>query len=266
MAAFTPPVVDARLARVLSPIFLAAALALGGCGKDHSAELQQGAQAKVELQTANEQLATLKKQTDTATDQLDLAKSDLAKARDELAEKSKAIAQRDNQIATLQKDLEAAKKQDANLFVEATALRQQGLNTSAITQYQKILSDFPHSPLVPYATAAVAEMNAQKSREDQRRVDAVVASKRPEAAVLKYFGDGQTTLGELAPILKSKSLAQVVKMLGKPDRTFNDGTEIGYSDKALNPATSRPGLLIIAFDEGTVSSIRVEYSGRKVVP
>ena len=88
----------------------------------------------------------------------------------------------------------------------------------------------------------------------------------PAQKVMKNFGGGLTTLAELAPVLKSKSLAQLIKLLSRPDRTFNEGTEIGYADKALNPATGRPGMLVIGLDAGTVSTLRVKYSGRKMPP
>jgi hypothetical protein len=74
------------------------------------------------------------------------------------------------------------------------------------------------------------------------------------------------TLQELGPVLKKKSLTQVLSLLGRPNQTFNSGTELGYANRAVDPATGTRGMLIIGFDQGTVANLRVEYAGRKYVP
>ena len=63
-----------------------------------------------------------------------------------------------------------------------------------------------------------------------------------------------------------KTPAQVVTLLGRPDQSFNDGTEIGYTDKAFDPAANRKGMLIIGFEDGAVTTLRVGYTGRKMTP
>jgi hypothetical protein len=238
---------------------------LGGCGKDHATE-QQAQATKAELESSTAKLAAVEKKAEAATDQLEIAKEELAKAKGEIAAKDKELAKRDTQIVALQKDMDALKNQDAAMFAEATLLRKQGNSLSALNLYQKLVTDFPQSPLVAYSTTAVTELTAERSKAAQKRVDDYVAAKRPEHQVLKYFGDGQTTIAELAPVMKNKTVQEVVKMIGRPDRTFNEGNEFGYADKALNPATNRPGMLIIGFVDGVVANLRVEYAGRKVVP
>jgi hypothetical protein len=260
MAAFSLPL----RALPCTLLFVVSAL-LGGCGKDRAVE-QQAQTAKAELEAATAKLALAEKKAEVAADQLELNKAALAKANDQIAEKDREISKRDVQIASLHKDLEASKGQDTALFVEATSLRKQGLSLSALNMYQKLIDQYPQSVLVPYSTTAVSELTSERARASQKRTEEVVAAKRPEYPVLKYFGDGQTTLAELVPIMKNKTVAEVVKMIGRPNRTFNEGNEFGYTDKVLNPATNRPGLLIIGFTDGVVANLRIEYAGRKVVP
>jgi hypothetical protein len=266
MDATSPSLARLRSLRALPISLLVVTIALSsGCGGKRPTEQELQA-VRTELETANGKAAAAEKKAEEKSDQLDLAKSELAKAKSEISDRDSGIAKRDAQIAALQRDVEKLKAQDGALFAEAATMRKQGLTLSALEKYQKLVADYPQSPLADYATVAINELNAERSRAAQKRVDEVVAAKRPEQQVLKYFGDGQTTLAELAPILKSKTVAQVAKMIGRPDRTFNEGNEFGYADKVLNPATNRPGMLIIGFVDGVVANIRVEYSGRKIVP
>ncbi len=242
---------------------LTTGLLLAGCDRESGPDLTAEAnRLKGELDLATRQLATAGKTIEANAADLALANDALAKVTAQLAEKNQALTQIDAQLRALQTELDALKKRDAFVFAEITALRRQGLFVSALSQYQKFVADHPQSPLAPLATSAIAELTAERTRDAQK----FAAPERQAQALLKNFGDGQTTLAELTPVLKNKALAQVVKILGRPDRSFNEGTEIGYTDKVLNPATGRPGLLIIGFDAGTVAHLRIEYSGRKIVP
>lgn len=254
----------------LSSGLLVALLALGallpGCGREEKPDLTPEInRLKGELEAAGNKQAATAKNLEVATAELDIAKGAAASAKAQLAEKAVAAAQKDEHILALQTEVDTIKKRDAFIFAEITALRQQGHGILALSQYQKFVADFPNSALTAPANSAIAELSAERARDSRRWAD-MANPKRKENDVLKHFGDGLTTLAELGPILKGKSLGQVRTMLGRPDRTFNEGTEIGYVDKALNPRTSRPGLLIIGFEEGAVSTLRVEYAGQKMVP
>lgn len=220
---------------------------------------------KTDLDETGRKLSLAEKNLEVTSAEFALANDATAKARTQLTEKETLNAQQAEQLRVVQADLDTLKKRDAFVFAEIVARRQQGQSLIALEQFQRFLTDFPASPLAGYATAAIAELNADRARNAQRWA-ALVAPKRNEREMMKNFGDGLTTLAELAPVLKNKSLTQVIKFLGRPDRTFNEGTEIGYADKAMNPATGRPGMLVIGLDSGTVSTLRVEYSGRKMTP
>ncbi len=84
--------------------------------------------------------------------------------------------------------------------------------------------------------------------------------------MLDLIGDGLLTPREIAPLVKKKTKNQVLAMLGKPNFNFPDGTEIGYMDRATNPATGRKGMLIVTFDSGGVAAVRVDYAGQKIIP
>ena len=58
----------------------------------------------------------------------------------------------------------------------------------------------------------------------------------------------------------------MLALCGRPQQVFNDGTEIGYTDKATDPVSSKKGTLIIGFTGETVSSLRLDYAGRKIRP
>ena len=254
----------------LSSALLIPSLGLGallaGCqreeGPDSAVEISR---LKTELADTGRKLTAEQKNLEVATAELALATADAASAKTQLTARDQTAAQKAAQIHTLQTELETLKKRDAFVFAEITALRQQGQAIVALSQYQKFLTDFPKSVLAGPATSAIAELSAERAR-DTRRWAEMVDPKRQENQILKHFGDGLTTLAELAPVLKKKSLAQVRAMLGRPDQTFNEGTELGYVDKAINPTTGRTGLLIIGFESGTVSTLRVEYAGRKMTP
>lgn len=250
--------------RFLAP--LAAGLLLSGCDREKSVDPALDAnRLKADLEGVGQKLSLAEKNLEVTSAELALASDAAAKAKTQLTEKERTATQQAEQIRALQADLDALRKRDAFVFAEITTRRQQGQALIALEQYQKFLADFPTSPLAAFATTAVAELTADRTRDSQKWA-ALVAPKRNEREVMKNFGDGLTTLAEFAPVLKNKSTAQVIKLLGRPDRTFNEGTELGYADKALNPATGRPGMLVISLDSGTVSTLRVEYSGRKMTP
>ncbi len=185
-------------------------------------------------------------------------------AKTHLAEKEQALTERDKQLRTTQAELEALKKRDAFVFADIAAGHQGGHTTIARARYEKFAVDYPNSPLVPAANQAIAQLS-EAPREVQRQLN-LIDPKRKDREFRKTFDEGYMTLQQLAPLLKKRSIAQVLALLGKPNQTFNSGTELGYADRAINPATGTRGMLVVSFDEGAVATLRVEYAGRKMTP
>jgi outer membrane protein assembly factor BamD (BamD/ComL family) len=178
------------------------------------------------------------------------------------------ITEKDAQFRALQLETETLKKRDGLVFAEIRALQQQGQTGPALSRYQDFLKAYPTSPLAAYAASAVteltAEVNTASANEARRRADLIDPNRDRE--LVRRFNDGFATPEELAPLLKKKSRAKVLTLLGQPNQTFNDGSELGYADKALSSATGKRGMLIVSFESGTFSSVRLDYAGRKVVP
>ena len=61
-------------------------------------------------------------------------------------------------------------------------------------------------------------------------------------------------------------MAEVLKLLGPPNKTYRDNTELGYVDKVIDPTTGSRGTLVIAFSDDQVSTLRVGYQGRPIRP
>ncbi len=185
-----------------------------------------------------------------------------------LADKNLLLAMQEKQLRTAQTDLATLQKHEALVFAEAAAAQQKAQPTIARAAYEKFLVDHPNSALVPAANAALAQLTQTTGSTStlDPQIVAIVDPKRQERAFQKTFAEGYMTLQELGPILKKKSLKQVLALLGRPNQTFNSGTELGYANRAINPATGTRGMLVIGFDAGTVANMRVEYAGRKYVP
>lgn len=227
---------------------------------------------RTDLEMARRKLGQVQKSLSTKEDKLVLTETVLEETKTELAEKVQAFAEQQAQLRKVQGELETLKKSDAFIFGEIATLQQQpGQLANALKRYQKFITDFPKSPLVASAASAINRLSVSSPVAGQpaatsRPAATPVDPRVRERELLKNFNEGYMTLAELAPILKKKSLAQVLALLGRPNQTYHDGTEIGYADKAINPATGGKGMLIIAFEEDAVSSLRVEYAGRKMTP
>jgi hypothetical protein len=183
----------------------------------------------------------------------------------QLAEKDLIVTKKDTQLKALQAELEALKKRDAFVFAEISALQQKGQDSTALSRYEEFIKEYPNSPLVANANSAINELTV--ATEHAARQKAIAAEpKTRQREFVQQFEDGFLTLQDLAPVLKKKSVAQVLALLGPPNRVFGDGTEIGYVDKAIDPVTGKRGIFIIAFEFDVVANIRVEYAGRRMVP
>jgi DNA repair exonuclease SbcCD ATPase subunit len=242
------------------------AVLLPGCGReDAPANTPKVNPLQAELDRANQRMETSEKALDAKIEELNQARAALEAAKTQIAEKDVVVAQRDTQMRALQSEIEKIKKSEAFVFAEISAAQQQGQSLIASGRYEQFIKDFPRSPLAANAASAIAEIAATRQR-DARVMAELADPKRRERELLQQFNDGFMTLQELAPILKKKTIAQVVALLGQPNQTFNEGTELGYADKAINPLTGKRGMFIVSFDSGVVATLRVEYAGRRLVP
>jgi len=185
-------------------------------------------------------------------------------AKTGLADLEQAVNDRNALLSAAKIELDELKKREVFAFAEIAVLHQQGQTVQARSRYEKFITDHPRSPLVAPAKSALAQLT-EVQREVAKQVERL-DPKRREREFAKTFNEGYMTIQELAPVLKKRSLAQVLALLGKPNQTFNEGTEIGYMDRTVNPATGGRGMLVIGFDSGVVSTLRVEYAGRKMTP
>jgi hypothetical protein len=248
---------------LLAPFFLAVGF-LTGCGPEGSDNLKQVEVLRADLDESKRRLSHVQNSLAAKDAELAVTTATLETAKTGMADLQLALEERNGQLRTAKAELEALKKNEAFAFAEIAALHQTGQNAQAVARYQKFINDYPRSPLAGSAAGAITQLTEvqQEVRKQIQQMD----PKRKEKDFSKAFDEGYMTLQELAPHLKKKSLTQVLAMLGKPNQTYNDNTELGYSERAINPATGTRGMLIIGFEGGVVASLRVEYGGRKITP
>ncbi|MEP6667967.1 MAG: hypothetical protein ABJF10_02375 [Chthoniobacter sp.] len=241
---------------------------LAGCHKDDgpSPESQvQGLQMSTELERTKKKLAATEKDSAGKDDAVLLAKDDVEKAKKELAEKDKVIAGKDTRIHALEGEMAEMKKSDAFVFAEASKLHQQNLNTSSLDRYRQFVASFPASPLVVDANRAIAELSVTAPKDARARAVAIDPH-AVEREALKKFVDGWATPEDLVPLLKRKSMADVVKLLGPPNATYREGTELGYVDKVVDATSGTRGTLVVGFEEDRVATLRLGYLGKPIRP
>ncbi len=255
-----------RISRVL-PILLFTLLA--GCGGQKGPDLNsEVARLTTELEATKQKLAATQKELAAKTDEIARAAADTFAAeatRKQAVANDQSIVQKDAQIRALQAEVADFKKRDALVFAEASAAVQRGVASIALDRYQRFLKDYPKSPLAADAERAIAELTATTEKDAKWRAT-TIDPKRPERDILKRFADGVVTVEEIGPLLKGRPSAEVVKLLGPPNKTFRNGTELGYVDKVLDPATGGKETLVIIFGSGRVTSLRLGYQGREIKP
>lgn len=222
-------------------------------------------QTSAELDRTKKKLVATEKDLAAKDDAIVLAKEETEKARKDAADKDKAIADRDAKIKALESESAEAKKRDVFAYGEASRLHQQNLNTSALDRYRQFVATYPTSPLVADANRAIAELSVTGPKEARAR--AVAADPYAvERAALKKFNDGWATAEDLAPLLKQKTKADVVKLLGAPNKSFRDGKELGYVDRVVDPETGGRATLVIGFEDDRVATLRLGYLGKPIRP
>ncbi len=271
MAASVPVIVHvhrrATRACLWFAVCAAAGIFLAACDRDGTEHPRQVEGLRADLDEARRRVSSLQNSLSGKDKELATMTEALQASRDELGkldERTKA-AQVEAQVAKT--ELEAMKKKDSFAFGEIAATQNAGTSALAITRYKKFIADFPKSPLVLHANNAIAQLTEVQKDVAHRpaTIAAEEASKR-DKEFQKNISDGYVSLQDLAPYVRKKSVAQVVALLGRPNQTYNEGNEFGYAEKALNPLTGTRGMLIVSFESGIVSSIRVEYAGRKLIP
>jgi hypothetical protein len=261
------------LSRRLSPALLAAAVlaaaGLTGCDRPAAPITAEPTPTENPLQSdlddAQRKIATWEKTLAAKDAELKAAAATAEANKAQLAEKDVLAAKKDAQVKSIQAEAERLKKSEALVFASISALQQKGDAAGALARYQQFIKDFPNSPLVANATSAVNELTVATEQEAKARAIAAEPKTR-QREFQQQFEEGFLTLQDLAPVLKNKSVPQVLALLGPPNRVFGDGTEIGYVDKAIDPVTGKRGIFIVAFALDKVANIRVEYAGRRVVP
>jgi outer membrane murein-binding lipoprotein Lpp len=243
-----------------------ASVILAGCQRDSGPDLKADVdRLNTQVADLQQKLAAAEKTAESAKDELAQATSAAEARKRELTEKDKAIGQKDEQLRSLQSELVALKRSDAFVFAEISALKAKGGTAKAFEQYQKFITDFPESPLVASASQAIAELKPAVVKDAKWRAD-LIDPQREERDLLKRFSDGILTTQELVPLLRRRTSAEVLKLLGPPGRTYRNGSEMGYVDKVIDAATGKRATLVIRFEADRVESLRAGYQGREIKP
>jgi len=243
-----------------------AGVILAGCNRGVGPDLE------VKVDQLNAQVADLQQKLATAEKAVESGKGELAQAaaaaearKRESAEKDRTLGQKDEQIRTLKSEVSGLRKSDGYAFAEISAIQQKGGTANAFERYEKFIIDFPESPLVADARRAIADLKPSVEKEAKWRTS-LIDPRREERELLKRFDDGIVTMQELAPLLRRRTSADVVKLLGPPGRSFRNGTEIGYVDKVIDTMTGNKATLVIRFEADRVESLRAGYQGREMKP
>jgi hypothetical protein len=243
-------------------------LLLASCGREYgpSGDVQvQALQLKEELDRTKKRLGMAERKAAEAQDAAALAKDETESAAKKVAEKERALADKDVQIAALEKQIADLKKGEAQVYVEASKLHQQGMNSTSLLHYRQFIAAYPSSPLVVDANRAISEISTSVPAPTGVRAatpDPHVA----ERAFQREFAEGFASIESIAAMVKHKSKNDVLRLLGPPNRTFRDNTEFGYVDKIVDPANGERATLVIGFADDQVETLRVGYSGRPMRP
>lgn len=243
------------------------ALALTGCNKpsagpDLSSEV---AILKAELEAANEKLASAERNVSAQRDTLALAAETREVASKEAEVKDGVVVQKDTQVGDLEKQLNALKTGEAMVYADISSTNQRGLTAVALRRYEEFLNEFPNSPLAVDARRAVLELSPRVAAETKERV-AMIDPKRPERELLARFAEGRVSLEEMGPLLKQRTGPEVIALLGPPNMTYRNGSELGYENKVIDGITGQKEALVISFESNHVSELRAGYRGKPLKP
>lgn len=255
-----------RTPKLLTISLVLAGTILAGCNK------QAGSDPKAEVDQSNPQLTELQGKLATAEKAAELGKAEIGAAaaageasKRELAARDLALSQKDEQIRTLQTELAALRKSEGLVFGQIGDLRQKGESATALERYEKFIVDYPESPLVADANRAIADLKPTVEKDSKWKTS-LIDPRREERELLKRFAEGIVTPQELAPLLRQRTASEVINLLGRPGRSFRNGSEYGYTDKIIDTATGNRETLVIRFEAGRVEGLRAGYQGREIKP
>ncbi len=176
-----------------------------------------------------------------------------------------ALAEKETELSQLKASQAEANNAGLVEYAEASAFKKKGVTTVALERYEQFIRNHPESPLVVDAQRAVTELTVTAAREAERRAN-LIDPKHAERESLKRFNARIATVEELIPVLKGQSRDAVVRLLGAPDRTYRNNTEIGYVDRIIDRATGNKATFVVRFSNDRVAGVRVGYAGREITP
>jgi outer membrane murein-binding lipoprotein Lpp len=239
---------------------------LTGCQRNKGPDLQAEVD-RLNAQVADLQskLAATEKAAESRKEELGQVAAAAEAAKRELAGKNLALSQKEEQVRTLQTEMGQLRKSDGLIFAQISAVQAKGESANALERYEKFIAEFPDSPLATDARRALADLKPIVEKETKWKTD-LINPRREERELLKRFADGIVTTQELAPLLRRRTSAEVISLLGRPGRSFRNGTEYGYIDKVIDTATGNKETLVIRFESGRVGGLRAGYQGKELTP
>lgn len=256
-----------RLPRAIFVSSAFAGLLISGCKRDAAPESAAGRPMPVSESDILRQRVTIAEQALAAKSaELTAAISSAGEAaKAHAAEWQAVVAEKDAEVAALKAAQTDAKKNGWAEFAEASSYGTKGPTIVARDRYQSFVRKYPENPLAADAQRAVVELTAKEAEESARRAK-LIDPRRAERQLLDRYNNGTATGEELAPMLKGKSRGGVVQLLGAPDKTYRDNTEIGYDDKIIDKATGLKATLVVGFKNDRVTKLRIGYAGREITP
>ncbi len=227
---------------------------------DQSAEVQRLA---AELAQARAELVRSQKDAAARVEDAGAAAADAAKALAD--DTAKRMQEKDARLRAAQVEITEMKRRDSWVYADASSAFQKGVTSTALDRYQQFLKDYPQSPLAVDAKRAIAELSTKNDKEARWRAN-LIDPKKEERELLQRIADGIATAEEVAPLLRRRTSAEVIKIMGGPSKTYRNGTELGYVDKVIDVKTGGKGTLILTLEEDRVVAVRLGYAGREIKP
>jgi len=260
------PSMNQRTPKLSAVSLVVAGTVLVACQRPSGADLQPEIdRLSSELADTQGKLLAAVKSAEAQKQEVATAIATIEASKRETGLKDKLIQQREEEIAAMKNAISAVKNTDALAYSEASAQVPKGSTSTALERYQKFVADFPESPLVADANRAITELTPQAAKDAQYR-NGLIDPRRSDRDLIKRFGDGIVTVQELGPLLRRRSQAEVIQLLGRPTRTYRNGTELGYEDKVIDTTTGNKSTLVISFEADRVTALRSGYQGREIKP
>ena len=260
------PPMNQRTPKLFAVSLVVAGTVLVACHRPSGSDLQPEVdRLSSELADTQGKLLAAVKSAEAQKQEVATAIAAIEASKREATLKDKLIQQKEAEVAEAKTAISAVKNTDALAYSEASAQVSKGSTSNALERYQKFILDYPDSPLVADANRAIADLTPQVAKDAQYRTS-LIDPRRADRDLIKRFGDGIVTVQELVPLLRRRSQAEVIQLLGRPSRTYRNGTELGYEDKVIDTTTGNKSTLVISFEADRVTALRSGYQGREVKP